>query len=115
MTDVRDEQVKALLDRAAADDPVELDGLRVSTDGDDTYTVETPDETHHGLSGSEFREAVHANHIAPYVTNWRKSSGVVAGTAARSSDTPRPPTITPSPSGTTRSTPGWRPSGVTSS
>ncbi len=70
MTDVRDEQVKALLDRAAADDPVELDGLRVSTDGDDTYTVETPDETHHGLSGSEFREAVHANHIAPYVTNW---------------------------------------------
>jgi sirohydrochlorin ferrochelatase len=68
VTDVRDEQVDALLDRVA-DGPVDLDGLRVAAE-DGGYTLETPDESHGELSESELREAVRSDHVAPYVTNW---------------------------------------------
>ena len=70
VTDVRDEQVHTLFDRVDAEGSIDLDGLRVTADGDDAYTLETPDATHDGLSGSELREAVRSDHVAPYVTNW---------------------------------------------
>ena len=69
MTDVRDEQVTALLDRIVSGGPVEFDGLRASA-GDDTYAIEAAETTHEGVSEAEFREAAHTDHIAPYVTNW---------------------------------------------
>ena len=71
MTDVRDGQVHTLLDRVdAAEEPIELDGLVVTADGEDAYAVDTPEESHEGLSASEFRAAARSEHVAPYVTNW---------------------------------------------
>ena len=67
---MRDEQVDALVDAVTAGEQVELDGLRVTADVDDAYTLETPDASHEGASESEFREAVRSDDIAPYITNW---------------------------------------------
>ena len=71
MTDVRDEQAEALLDAVDdGDGPVALDGLRVVRNGDDTYTVETPDGSHDALSASVAHETLRSDDVAPYVTNW---------------------------------------------
>ena len=78
MTDVRDEQAEALLDRVdAGDDPVELDGLCVVRNDDDTYTVETPDGSHKELSASVAHETLRSDDLAPYVTNWHYWAEVV--------------------------------------
>jgi hypothetical protein len=69
VTDVRDDQIEALLDRVDTDGSVALDGLRVTTDGD-TYSVHTPETSHEGLSASAAHETLRADDIAPYVTNW---------------------------------------------
>ena len=83
MTDVRDEQVETLLDRVDdGDDPVALDGLRVVRNGDDTYTVETPDRSHEELSASVAHETLRSDDLAPYVTNWYHWAAVV-GDAGR--------------------------------
>ncbi|GGJ13526.1 hypothetical protein GCM10008995_24260 [Halobellus salinus] len=70
MTDVRNEQVHTLFDRVDTEGPIDLDGLRVTADGDGAYTLETPDATHEGVSESKLREVVRSDHVAPYVTNW---------------------------------------------
>ena len=81
MTDVRDEQVETLLDRVDdSDDPVTLDGLCVARNGDNTYTVETPDESHDGLSASAAHETLRSDGPAPYVTNWYYWAAVVGET-----------------------------------
>ena len=80
MTDVRDEQVEALLDRVDDDDdPIELDGLYVVRNGDDTYTVETPDGSHEGLSASVAHGTLRSDDLAPHVTNWYYWAEVVGG------------------------------------
>jgi len=68
---VRDEQAEALLDAVdGGDDAVTLDGLRAVRNGDDTYTVETPDGSHEALSASAAHETLRRDEVAPYVTNW---------------------------------------------
>ena len=80
MTDVRDEQVETLLDRVDdGDDPVALDALRVMRNSEDTYTVETPDASHEGLSASAAHETLRSDDLAPYVTNWYYWAEVVGG------------------------------------
>ncbi|RDI70851.1 DR2241 family protein [Halopelagius longus] len=63
---VRDSQFEALLD-AAESEPVEFDGLSVAA-SEGEYSLETPEQSRHGLSESELREA--AEDAAAYVTNW---------------------------------------------
>jgi hypothetical protein len=70
VTDVRDEQIEALLDRVDTDGSVELDGLRVAADDAGAYVVETPTDTHEGLSASVAHETLRGDDAAPYVTNW---------------------------------------------
>ena len=80
MTDVRDEQVETLLDRVDdGDEPVALDGLYVVRNGDDTYTVETTDGSHQGLSASVAHETLRNEDLTPYVTNWYYWAEVVGG------------------------------------
>nr|WP_229663830.1 DR2241 family protein [Halobellus salinus] len=67
---MRNEQVHTLFDRVDTEGPIDLDGLRVTADGDGAYTLETPDATHEGVSESKLREVVRSDHVAPYVTNW---------------------------------------------
>jgi hypothetical protein len=70
VTDVRDEQVETLLDRADdADGAVTLDGFRLSQTGE-TYTIETPEATHDALSAAVTRDRLRSDAVAPYVTNW---------------------------------------------
>jgi len=60
------DQYEALL-AAAADGPVECDGLRAAQTADG-YALETPEETREGLSEAAFREACAA--AERYVSNW---------------------------------------------
>ncbi|WP_435185145.1 DR2241 family protein [Halobellus sp. EA9] len=75
MTDVRDEQLDALLDAVESGGAVALDGLHVEAT-DDGYAlaiedVNGDDEVRHdGLSESAFREVARSEGVAPYVTNW---------------------------------------------
>ncbi|ELZ91440.1 hypothetical protein C440_14039 [Haloferax mucosum ATCC BAA-1512] len=62
-----EDHLDALIDAAATDDGVHLDGLHVERT-DDGYRLETPDARQDGLSENELRDAL-ADHD-DYATNW---------------------------------------------
>lgn len=69
MTDVRDDQLDALVERVT-DDPVAFDGLHAdATEDGYALAIDGTEVDHEGLTESEFREAL-TEDLAPYVTNW---------------------------------------------
>ncbi|MFC6873172.1 DR2241 family protein [Halobellus marinus] len=70
MTDVRDTQLDALLDRAA-DSGVDFDGLHITADSAGyTLEIDESDVRRENLTEADVRATAHEDDVAPYITNW---------------------------------------------
>ncbi|WP_336023066.1 DR2241 family protein [Halobellus salinisoli] len=71
MTDVRDEQIEALVEQlTSGSDPIDFDGLHAAAT-EDGYALSTPEGgEYEGLSEADLRAAAGDGGVAPYVTNW---------------------------------------------